>query len=84
MQGQRVSGSHDLTQASPGGRNHASCVVDRHAIERDPTYNRAYLRAGVACMALKQPADALHMYQQALEIDSRNTAAQVHGHKTVT
>lgn len=35
-------------------------------------------------MALKQPADALHMYQQALEIDSRNTAAQVHGHKTVT
>lgn len=50
----------------------------RNALERDSKSVKAYLRCGLAHMGLNQPETAAAMFKQALQLDTTNTAAQVH------
>lgn len=47
----------------------------QHAIARDSTYVKGYLRGGQAALALMQPDEAFVMYERALSIDNTIGAA---------
>ena len=49
----------------------------RNAMNRNPRYCKAYLRAGAAAMALQRPSEALSMYQQALQLKPKSSKAKV-------
>lgn len=49
----------------------------RHAIARDPTTLKAYIRAAQASLRLGDAAAAVLLYEQACELVPSSTAAQV-------
>lgn len=58
-------------------RQYSYACQCRQAIKRDPASVKALLRAGRAHMGLHVPSKAAQMFQQAVQLDCTNTAAQV-------